>query len=102
MENILSNSFRHTKNGRIVITLEACEDGQKICVADNGEGMNAYMCENALKGYVSANKDYWRHGIGLYICHQIVTAHEGSIKIKSEVGKGTEVTFSLPYKEVYI
>ena len=99
MENILSNSFRHTKNGRIVITLEACEDGQKVCVADNGEGMNAYMCENALKGYVSANKDYWRHGIGLYVCYRVVEAHGGKIWIESEKGKGASIYFTLPQKE---
>ena len=57
-------------------------------------------CEkNALKGYVSADKDYWRHGIGLYVCHQIITAHGGKIWLKSKEGEGTQVFFSLPEEE---
>jgi signal transduction histidine kinase len=39
--------------------------------------------------------EYWRHGIGLYICRQIVTAHGGEIWIESEQGRGTTVSFSL-------
>lgn len=52
--------------------------------------------KRALKGYVSADKDYWRHGIGLYVCHQIITAHGGKIWLKSKEGEGTQVFFSLP------
>jgi len=35
-------------------------------------------------------------GIGLYQCKQIVEAHRGTIQIRSEVGKGTQVRIELP------
>ena len=100
MTNLLSNASRHTENGTITISLRVGPKEQKISVKDTGEGMSPEIRENAFTGYVSTSKYYWRHGIGLYICHQIVEAHEGKISINSEAGKGTEITFTLPYKEV--
>lgn len=94
--NLISNAERHTKNGTIVISLTGNASNQTICVSDTGTGMSEEMRKNALKGYVSADKEYWRHGIGLYVCHQIITAHGGKIWIESKEGKGTSVFFSLP------
>lgn len=97
--NLISNAERHTRNGIITISLSGGPRWQTICVSDTGSGMSEEMQKNALKGYVSADKDYWRHGIGLYVCHQIITAHGGKIWIESEEGKGTRVFFSLPEEE---
>lgn len=97
--NLISNAERHTRNGIITISLSGGPRWQTICVSDTGSGMSEEMRKNALKGYVSADKDYWRHGIGLYVCHQIITAHGGKIWIESKEGKGTRVFFSLPEEE---
>ena len=97
--NLISNAERHTQNGTITISLTGEPGWQTICVSDTGTGMSEEMRKNVLKGYVSADKDYWRHGIGLYVCHQIITAHGGKIWIESEEGKGTRVFFSLPEEE---
>ncbi len=97
--NLLSNAERHTQNGTITISLTGEPGWQTICVSDTGTGMSEEMRKNALKGYVSADKDYWRHGIGLYVCHQIITAHGGKIWLKSKEGEGTQVFFSLPEEE---
>ena len=97
--NLISNAERHTRNGTITISLSGEPGWQTICVSDTGTGMSEEMRKNALKGYVSADKDYWRHGIGLYVCHQIITAHGGKIWLKSKEGEGTQVFFSLPEEE---
>ena len=97
--NLISNADRHTQNGTITISLTGEPGWQTICVSDTGTGMSEEMRKNALKGYVSADKDYWRHGIGLYVCHQIITAHGGKIWLKSQEGEGTQVFFSLPEEE---
>ena len=96
VSNLISNAERHTRNGTITISLYGEPKWQTICVSDTGSGISEEMRKNALKGYVSADKDYWRHGIGLYVCHQIITAHGGKIWIESKEGKGTRVFFSLP------
>lgn len=97
--NLLSNSLRHTKNGKITLSIKSCGEGQLISVSDNGEGMSEKMKQKALKGYVSVSKEYWRHGIGLYVCHKIIVAHGGKIWIESEQDKGTTVSFILPGTE---
>lgn len=97
--NLLSNASRHTKNGVIVVSLKADGNRQLVSISDNGEGMDEKIRKSALEGYVSADKDYWRHGIGLYVCYQIVTAHGGEIWIESKQGKGTRVSFTVPFEE---
>lgn len=97
--NLLTNAYRHTQNGKIIVSLSQKDNCQLISVSDNGVGMSEEMRKRALEGYVSADKEYWRHGIGLFVCHQIVKAHGGEIWIESKVGEGTKVSFTLPMNE---
>lgn len=101
MINLLSNAVRYTKGGTILIKLKRVNGGQIVSVTDNGEGMDGEMARVVLKQYVSTKADYWRHGIGLYICRRIITAHGGDIWIKSEKGRGTTVSFSLREESDY-
>ncbi len=94
--NLISNSIKHTKNGTITLSLDCDDEFQIVTISDTGAGMPEKIRKDAFKGYVSISEDYWRHGIGLYVCHQIVTAHGGHIKLESELGKGTSVSFNLP------
>ncbi len=97
--NLLSNAIRYTKAGTIRISLFQARGEQTVVIADNGDGMKEEIREKAFKGYVSSDKEYWRHGIGLYVSHQIVEAHGGRIWIESKLGEGTTVTFTLPGEE---
>ena len=72
-----------------------------MVVRDNGEGMDDEMVRIALRQYVSTKADYWRHGIGLYICRRIVLAHGGDIRIESELGQGTAIYFTLLEDTLY-
>ncbi len=98
--NLLSNSLRHTKNGVIEISLKSRGRDQLVSVSDNGEGMRDDIKAKAFDGYVSVSDEYWRHGIGLYVCYRVIEAHGGKIWIESELGKGTTVSFTLPNTEV--
>lgn len=95
MINLLSNAAKHTKRGEILISLKQSEKSQTVSVTDNGEGMDTEMGRIALRQYASTKADYWRHGIGLYVCRQIITSHDGKIWIESEKGRGTTVSFLL-------
>ena len=96
MINIISNAVRHTKGGVITVKLTRESKTQTVSVTDNGEGMDATLSEDVMKQYATSFKrDCWRHGIGLYLCRQIIASHGGDIWIDSEKGRGTKITFTL-------
>lgn len=95
MMNLLSNAVIHTYNGTISVILKQDGAAQVVSVTDTGEGMDSEMAQLAFEQFRSSKEDYWRHGIGLYICSSIISAHGGEIWIDSEKGRGTSVSFSL-------
>ncbi|MCL1982996.1 MAG: HAMP domain-containing histidine kinase [Clostridiales bacterium] len=97
LTNLLSNAAQHTKNGTITIKLVRDRKRQIVSVTDNGEGMDAEFAASAFKEFATSkdSSEQWRHGYGLFICHQIVTAHGGDIWMDSEKGRGTSVFFAL-------
>ena len=95
MLNLMSNAFRYSKSGTVTVRLEQANGGQTVSVIDDGEGMDSETVRDALRQYATTRTEHWRHGIGLYICRQIITAHNGSIWIDSKKGSGTTVSFSL-------
>ncbi|MCL2159341.1 MAG: HAMP domain-containing histidine kinase [Oscillospiraceae bacterium] len=95
MINLLANAAKHTNGGTITVSLKKNGDAQIVGVQDTGEGMDENMAQLAFEHYASTKADAWRHGIGLYICRQIVTAHGGEIWLESERGRGTAIFFSL-------
>ena len=96
--NLLSNAIQHTKNGVITISLYKKGNEQIAVVSDNGEGMSEDLKKDVFHRYVSSGEEYWRHGIGLYVCNQIIEAHGGRIWLESRLNQGTSVAFTLPDK----
>ena len=101
LSNLISNAVYHTKNGVIAIKLERSGGSQIVSMIDNGIGIDAETASAILKRYVSTKSEYWRHGVGLYLCRQIISAHGGEISIESEEGYGTTVTFSIREEQDY-
>jgi len=93
MANLLANAADHTRDGQIFVTAE--HDGPVITVhvSDTGDGIEPELLPAVLERGVSGGGGT---GYGLYICKTVVEAHGGTIKIESEPGKGTAVTFTVP------
>jgi signal transduction histidine kinase len=94
--NILSNAIKYTnENGSVSIFLEKIKDKIKITVKDTGIGIPKedlkYIFERFYRSDLSRNRQTGGTGIGLTITKALVEAHKGTIKIDSEVGKGTAV-----------
>jgi two-component system sensor histidine kinase/response regulator len=70
----------------------------RCAVVDNGTGMTAEQANNLFEIYQrgSQAKRTIGLGLGLYLCRQIVNAHQGEIGIVSVPNAGAEFWFTLP------
>jgi len=83
----------------VSVTCQQSNDGVSITIRDHGIGMSLQE-QQQLFGKFSqanrANREQQGAGLGLYVARGIIEAHGGSIRVKSEAGRGTEVTLELP------
>jgi len=101
--NILQNSLQSlpTRESGINLTsiLDKVSGFVKIIIKDEGIGINKEIIDRITEPFFTTRRDLGGTGLGLYIVYLIIQEHNGIIDIKSEPGKGTEITISLP---VYI
>ena len=85
--------------GRIRVRTEHLGDSVVLTIVDNGCGMSAAFVKDSLfRPFQSTKKEGL--GIGMFQSQMIVEAHGGSIRVKSEEGKGTTFRVSFPVKDV--
>ncbi|WP_423147248.1 histidine kinase N-terminal 7TM domain-containing protein [Rubrolithibacter danxiaensis] len=98
--NFLSNAVKYAATAKVVIIEIAVKDAiLKISVTDFGMGISKEKLSSLFqKFYRIENKEQQISGlgIGLFICHDIVSRHGGEIGVESEVGKGSTFYFTLP------
>ncbi len=70
-----------------------------ITVEDNGPGMREEVRKRVFEPFFTTKPQGVGTGIGLAVCHAIVTAHRGRIQIDSAPGAGTRMTVILPVAE---
>lgn len=97
--NIAGNALRYTENGgSIVVVARSGEGHVEVSVKDTGAGIARENIERIFQPYVSLDREPrpGTHGLGLAIAKEIVEAHGGSIKARSEQGRGTEFVIRIP------
>ncbi len=99
--NILDNAMdaclenRSQKKPKIVFGLQRMKDYFIFDIIDNGIGMDKEATDNLFDLFFSS-KGHRGTGIGLFVAHQIVTQHNGTIHVSSEKGKGTHFRVVIP------
>ena len=101
ISNIISNSIKFNKlGGTITIKNEVQNGWLNICIEDNGHGMQNSKIESIFKPFNKSRKDSIinQEGarLGLPIANSLINVHDGNISVKSNLGKGTAVTISIP------
>ncbi len=95
--NIISNSIQAiTENGEILIKTSLKEDHIEINIIDNGCGIPEENLSKIFTPFYSTKKQGEGTGLGLAVIYGIIKRHNGSIYVKSEIGKGTTFTIKLP------
>ena len=99
--NILSNSIKYTQNGgNIKIYVGFVYNDAYIKIIDNGIGIPEKDLERIFERFYRVDKSRTREmggtGLGLSIAKEILDQNGGSIDIKSEHEKGTEVVIKVP------
>ena len=72
------------------------EDRVRLTVADDGIGIPPENRDKIFSPFFTTKPVGSGMGLGLAVCHGIVTAHGGEIRVDSEVGRGTRVSMALP------
>lgn len=105
LEQLLSNAIKYTPQG--VVTIETAEEKDRffITIKDTEIGIKAEDLPRVFeKGYTGYNghADKKATGIGLYLCRQMADKLGHTIRMESEIGKGTKVWigFDLDYSDV--
>jgi signal transduction histidine kinase len=112
LTNLVGNAAKFTENGIISITARfvSSHNGKDeprkltIMVKDTGIGIPAEKRERIFESFVqgdnSTTRRYGGTGLGLAISRAFVEKMGGVISVSSEVGKGSEFSFTLPLKRV--
>lgn len=72
------------------------EEKVKLIIEDNGDGISQDIIQDIFDPFYTTKPTGEGSGLGLTMCHDIITSHDGKIKIESEEGSWTRVTIELP------
>jgi signal transduction histidine kinase len=101
MRNLVGNAIKYTPAaGSIHLSLETDEEAVTIHVKDSGYGISAedlpFIFDRFYRASDERIKNIEGNGLGLAIVKSIVERHNGRITVKSELGKGSCFTITLP------
>ncbi|MFD2205676.1 sensor histidine kinase [Kiloniella antarctica] len=99
--NLLSNAIKFTdKDGQVLIKATSENKQVKIMVKDSGIGISPERLPTITDAFTQGDADPHRAqegtGLGLTIAKALIEEHEGFLELKSELGKGTQVSMNLP------
>ena len=99
--NLLINAREAVQDctpAEIRIGTERSENGQwvRVYVSDNGRGIPAENVDRVFEPFFTTKQPNQGTGLGLFICHEIVTRHKGRIEVDSQPGEGSTFRVSLP------
>ncbi len=99
--NLLTNAMKYSlPDHPIAITLSKTHNQIRVEVTDLGQGISegdqSHIFDLFVRGKNQSENLIKGHGLGLYVCKQIIKLHKGKIGVKSEIGKGSTFFFTLP------
>ncbi len=98
--NLISNAFKFTFSGEIVIRLFVIGNEVHLTVSDTGSGIPADELPKIFDRFHrvegAQGRSFEGSGIGLALVQELAKQHGGLIRVESELGKGSTFTVSIP------
>ena len=99
-QNLIENGIKYNRNTSKKVRVSVKDNGDNWLfeVADNGIGFDEEYAQQIFKIFKRLHNDeeFQGTGIGLSICHKVVTKHGGKIWAHSKKGEGSQFFFTLP------
>lgn len=102
MHNLMENAVKYSdKEANVEVNIKQDEHFTIISVSDHGVGIDKKYQKKIFEQFyrIPATHHKSGYGIGLAMVKYAVKAHGGTIKVVSELGKGSTFTFTLPLNE---
>lgn len=102
LRNLISNALKYTyEGGKVRISAKRLGDEIIISVTDSGMGMSEAELNRLFQLTTEKSKPGTKMekgtGLGLMLCKEFITKHEGRIWAESEAGKGSTFFVALPF-----
>ena len=102
LTNLLTNAVKFSPLANtIIVRLTAAQDAVMVSVQDFGIGIEKEHLNHIFDRFHRVSdpeeKTYPGLGIGLYIAHEIIQRHNGTLAVESEKGQGSRFSLTLPY-----
>lgn len=100
MLNLISNAIKFNKPNGVIEVIVNCNEDIQIIVKDNGIGIPNDKLESIFGRFEQVKNKFEKEqagsGIGLSLVKSLVEKHNGTIHVKSEIGKGSEFIINFP------
>ena len=98
--NLLSNAIKYGAGGAVKLSVFKSEGQATLVVEDSGPGVPEPDLERIFERFerAASARHFGGLGLGLYVSHEIVNAHEGTIAAGNRAGGGAFFTVRLPLK----
>lgn len=100
MQNLLHNAVKFCRSGDSVTVTYAAGDGHVFSVKDTGPGIASdlvpHLFRADIKTSTTGTGGEIGNGLGLPLCHEMISALGGKIAVTSQAGRGTTFTVRLP------
>lgn len=103
LNNLLSNAIKFTRTGYVHVGAQFIEEQLCFFVRDTGIGISDDNQKEIFKAFEKITKERGDHGfgLGLAITTKLVTLLDGTIRVYSQLGKGSTFEVCLPMKEAH-
>jgi signal transduction histidine kinase len=104
--NLLSNAFKYTLSGEIVVSLRRAGDHVALAVRDTGVGIPEPEIPRLFERFHRvagvSGRSHEGSGIGLALVHELVKLHGGTVGVESRLGEGSTFTVRIPLGRAHL